>query len=227
MSGWRRQNPDATMEEFDLQLNKMSVSGALFDIVKLCDIAKRVISKYTKEEVYEKSLAWAKKYDKDLEKLLENNKDYSLQVLGIERGNVKPRRDIGKWEDVKENIIYMFDDEYFNHIPKYEFQKIEDKEEIKNIINAYIAKYFDINDDKETWFNKIKDLSEEFGYARETKEFKQNPDSYKGHVGDVSTVIRICLTGRSNTPDMYEIMKVLGEESVIKRLQMAINSLHA
>ena len=99
---WRRQNQDAKMDEFELQLNKMSVSGALFDIVKLCDISKRVISKYTKEEVYEKTLNWAKKYDKSLEELLKNNKEYSLQVLGIERGNVKPRRDISKWEDVKE-----------------------------------------------------------------------------------------------------------------------------
>ncbi len=222
---WRRQNQDSKIEEFDLQLNKMSVSGALFDIVKLCDIAKRVISKYTKEEVYDKALNWAKKYDKDLQILLEENKEYSLQVLGIERGNVKPRRDIGKWEDVKENIIYMYDNEFYKMNPKYEFQKISQKDEIKNIITTYIEKYFNINDDKETWFNKIKDLSEEFGYARETKEYKQNPDSYKGHVGDVSTVIRICLTSRANTPDMYEIMKVLGSDSVIKRLKYAIENI--
>ena len=118
----------------------------------------------------------------------------------------------------------MYDEEYFKEKPQYEFQKISNKEEIQKIINTYIEKYFNINDDKETWFNKIKDLSEEFGYARETKEYKQNPDNFKGHVGDVSTIIRICLTGRANTPDMYEIMKVLGKESVIKRLQIAIDN---
>ena len=217
--GWRRQNPDAKMEEFDLQLNKMSVSGALFDIVKLLDISKRVISKYTSKKVYEEAYMWAEKYDSDLKRLLEKDKEYTLKILGIERGNVKPRKDIAKWSDLKENIIYMYDEEYS---PKYEFQKINDTEEIKNIITAYIEKYYNSEDDKETWFNRIKDLSEEFGYARETKEFKQNPENYKGHVGDISTVIRICLTGRANTPDMYEIMKVLGEKSVIKRLKSAV-----
>lgn len=215
---WRRQNPDSKIEEFDLQLNKMSVSGALFDIVKLCDIAKRVISKYTKEEVYEKALNWAKKYDKELEELLSKNKEYSLNVLGIERGNVKPRRDIGKWEDVKENIIYMYDEEYFKEKPQYEFQKISNKEEIQKIINTYIEKYFNINDDKETWFNKMKDLAEELGYAREVKEYKLEPEKYKGHVGDLSTVIRVKVTGRCNTPDLYEIMKVLGKERILKRI---------
>ena len=97
-----------------------------------------------------------------------------------------------------------------------------DKEEIKNIVNTYIEKYFNISDDKETWFNKMKDLAQEFGYAREVKEFKANPEAFKGHVGDISTVIRISLTGKANTPDMYEIMQVLGKDSVIRRLEKAI-----
>lgn len=219
---WRRQNPDATIEEFDLQLNKMSVSGALFDMVKLLDISKRVISKYTAEKVYDETISWAEKYDTKLKELLENNKEYALEVFGIERGNVKPRRDIAKWSDVKENIEYMYDTEYK---PQYEFQKISEKEEIKNIINTYIEKYYNDDDDKEIWFNKMKDLAEEFGYSREVKEYKQNPDAYKGHVGDISTLIRICLTGRSNTPDMYEIMNVLGKESVINRLKNAIENI--
>ncbi len=219
---WRKQNPDADMEEFELQLNKMSVSGALFDMVKLLDISKRVISKYTATEVYDKATSWASKYDENLKELLEKDKEYTLQVLGIERGNQKPRKDIAKWADLKENIIYLYDEEFFANPVSYEFQKINDKAEIAKIIETYITKHFNVEDDKETWFNKMKDLAEEFGYARETKEFKQNPENYKGHVGDISTVIRICLTGRANTPDMYEIMKVLGKESVIKRLRYAI-----
>lgn len=219
---WRKQNPDAKLGEFDLQLNKMSVSGALFDTVKLSDIAKRVISKYTKEEVYDKTRKWAQKYDQELIDLLEKDKEYTLKVLGIERGNIKPRRDIGKWEDVKENIIYLYDEEFFKDQSCYEFQTTTDKEEIKKIITRYIEKYFNIEDDKETWFNKMKDLAEEFGYAREVKEYKQNPEHYQGHIGDISTVIRICLTKRSNTPDMYEIIQVLGKESVEKRLYQAI-----
>lgn len=219
---WRKQNPDADMKEFELQLNKMSVSGALFDMVKLLDISKRVISKYTASEVYDKAISWSSKYDEKLKELLEKDKNYTLQVLGIERGNQKPRKDIAKWADLKENIIYLYDEEFFKNPVSYEFQKINCKEEITKIVEAYITKYFIIEDNKETWFNKMKDLAEEFGYARETKEFKQNPENYKGHVGDISTVIRICLTGRANTPDMYEIMQVLGKDSVIKRLRHAI-----
>ena len=222
---WRRQNKDAKIEEFDLQLNKMSVSGALFDIVKLLDISKRVISKYTKEKVYNETINWASKYDSKLKELLENNKEYSLKVLGIERGNIKPRRDIAKWSDVKENIIYMYDDEFYKSTPKYEFPQISDMQEIKDIISTYIEKYYNAQDDKETWFNKIKDLAEAFGYAKEVKEYKQNPDAYKGHVGDISTLIRVALTTRTNTPDMYEIMNVLGENSVKERLQYAIKNI--
>ena len=219
---WRKQNKDAKIEEFTLQLNKMGVSGALFDMTKLLDISKTVISKYNKEEVYNEAIKWAEEYDKNLEQLLSKNKEYTLKVLGIERGNVKPRKDISKWSNLEENIEYMYDEIYLNKEHNYEYQNIKDKEEIKKIISLYLEKYFDINDDKQVWFDKIKDLSEELGYAREVKEYKQEPEKYKGHVGDVSTVIRISLTSRANTPDMYEIMQVLGKESVIKRLQKII-----
>ena len=213
---WRRANPDKSIDEFELQLNKMSVSGAVFDMVKLLDVSKNVICKFDAQKIYDEALEWANRYDDELKNLLEN-KEYSLKVLGIERGNVKPRKDISKWSDVKNSIIYMYDEKFKNNTT-YEFQKINDKEEIKNILKLYLEKYFDINYDKQTWFDKIKDLAEEKGYAREVKEYKQNPDKYKGHVGDISTVIRVALTGRCNTPDLYEIMQVLGKESIINRI---------
>ncbi len=218
---WRRANPDKSIDDFDFNLNKMSVSGALFDMIKLLDIGKTVISKMSAEEVYNYALTWAKKYDLELEKMLENE-DYSLKVLGIERGNKKPRKDISKWSEVKENIIYMYDDKFLNEEISYDYAKISDKEEINKILKLYIEKYFDIEHDKENWFNNIKNLAEEVGYAREVKEFKQNPENWPGHVGDISTVIRVALTGRQNTPDMYEIMQVLGKESVVKRLEKAM-----
>jgi len=214
---WRRSNPDKSIDEFELALNKMSVSGAVFDMVKLLDVSKNAISKFSSEKIYEESLKWAQKYDKELEKLLTENKEYSLKILGIERGNVKPRKDIAKWSEVKDIIIYMYDEEFFKNA-KYEFQKINEEGQIKEIIKEYINNYFEISDDKQTWFNKMKDLSEKLGYAREVKEYKNNPEQYKGHVGDISTVIRVVLTGRHNTPDLYEIMQVLGKESVQKRL---------
>ena len=219
---WRRQNPNVSMDEFDFQLNKMSVSGALFDMVKLEDVSKMVISRYTAQDVYDESMKWAKKYDNELAQIL-SDKEYSLKVLGIERGNAKPRKDVAKWSDVKENIIYMYDDKFLNNKQNYPYQVISEKEDIDKILKLYIEKYYNENDDKQTWFDKIKELSGEMGYAKEVKKFKANPGMYKAHVGDVSTVIRVALTGRTNTPDMYEIMKVLGKTSVIKRLEKAIN----
>ena len=217
---WRRQNKDASIEEFDFKLNKMSVSGALFDMVKLQDVSKIVISKMTAEEVYEKSLDWANRHDEELAKMLEN-KEYSLKVLGIERGNTKPRKDIAKWSDVKENIIYMYDDKFLNKEQSYPYQVINDQNDINKILDLYIEKYYNPEDDKQTWFNKIKEIAGEMGYAEEVKEFKANPGMYKAHVGDVSTVLRIALTGRTNTPDMYEIMAVLGKTSMQKRFEKA------
>ena len=144
------------------------------------------------------------------------NKDYSLKVLGIERGNAKPRKDIAKWSDLKNSIIYMY--EFDKENTDFEYQKITDKDEIEKIVKTYFEKYYDENDDKQTWFNKMKDLAEELGYAREVKEYKANPEMYKGHVGDISTVIRVTLTGRCQTPDLYEIMQVLGLDEIKKRI---------
>ena len=217
---WRRQNKDAKIEDFDFSLNKMSVSGALFDMVKLLDVSKIVISKFSAEEVYEKALQWAKTHDEELTKMLEN-KEYSLKIFNIERGNTKPRKDIAKWSDVKDSIIYMYDDKFLNANIEYPYQVINNKEDINKILDLYIEKYYNEEDDKQTWFDKIKELAGEMGYAKEVKEFKQNPEMYKAHVGDVSTVLRVALTGRTNTPDMYEIMQVLGKDSIIKRFTKA------
>ena len=217
---WRRANKDKSIDKFELQLNKMSVSGALFDMVKLLDVGKTVISKFTAEEVYENAFNWAKTYDKELEDMLQN-KEYALKIFGIERGNKKPRKDIAKWSDVKENIEYMYDDKFFAKEQDYPYQVINEKEDVDKILDLYMETYYDENDDKQQWFDKIKELAGELGYAKEVKEYKANPDAYKAHVGDVSTVLRVALTGRTNTPDMYEIMQVLGRESIEKRFDVA------
>lgn len=221
---WRRQNPEKSFEEFDFHLNKMSVSGALFDMIKLLDVSKTVISRFDAEKVYNLSLEWAKRYDKELAQMLEN-KEYSLKVFGIERENKKPRKDIAKWSDVKENIEYMYDEKFENNTDEYPYQVINNKEEIQKILNNYIEKYYSEDDDKQTWFDKIKELSTKLGYAGEVKEFKANPEKYSAHVGDVSTVLRVALTKRTNTPDMYEIMKILGKERIENRFKKAIENL--
>ena len=213
--GWRRANPDKDMSEFKFELSKMGVSGAVFDMVKLLDVSKNVIAKYTARQVYDFVNAWAKQYDSELAKMLENE-EYALKVFGIERENSKkPRKDLSKWAEVKESIRYMYEKP-----TNYDFDKITG-EDAKKVIDEYI-KVYDYNDDKQAWFDKIKDVAEKLGYAREVKEYKQNPENWPGHVGDVSTVIRVVLTGRRNTPDMYEIMQVLGKEEVEKRLNLFI-----
>ena len=219
----KRKDPEAAASYYDEIGVPMSVSGALFDMVKLADVSKIVISRYTSGEVYNESLKWAKKHDEELVEML-SDKDYSLKVLGIERGNAKPRKDIAKWSDVKENIIYMYDNKFLNNKQEYPYQVISDKESINKILELYVEKYYDENDDKQTWFDKIKELAGEMGYAKEVKEFKANPEMYKAHVGDVSTVLRVALTGRTNTPDMYEIMQVLGKESIENRLKKAMEN---
>lgn len=217
---WRKQNPDKSINEFDFQLNKMSVSGALFDMVKLLDVSKNVISKYSAERVYNEASKWAEKYDSELTEMLDD-KDYALKVLGIERGNSKPRKDISKWSDLKDNIIYMYDNK-FDEISEYLFGTISDENEVSKIVKLYVEKYYDESDDKQTWFNKIKDLAEELGYAREVKEYKQEPEKWPGHVGDISTVLRVGLTKRQNTPDLYEIMQVLGRDRVVERFNKLV-----
>ncbi len=219
--GWRKGNKDKDISEFKFELNKMGVSGALFDMVKLLDVSKGVISRYSGSEVLENVLRWSKEYDEELYNLISKDKEYSLKVFNIERGNAKPRKDISKWSEVKNSIIYMFSEE-FEKVTEFEYQKITDENEIKTILSEYINNYFSINDDKQTWFEKMKDLAEKMGYAREVKEYKEHSENYKGHVGDISTVIRVTLTGRANTPDLYEIMQVLGEKEIKSRIERKI-----
>lgn len=217
---WRKQNPYKPIDEFDFKINKMGVSGALFDMVKMLDVSKNVISRYSAQKLYDNVFAWAKEYDNELAKMMED-KEYTLAVLGIERGNVKPRKDISKWADVKDSIIYMYEDKFYNE-EEYNFGKVSDKGEISKILKLYIEKYYNESDDKQTWFDKMKDLAEEVGYAREVKEYKKEPEKWPGHVGYISTVLRVALTKRQNTPDLYEIMQVLGKDIVVKRLNKFI-----
>ena len=139
-----------------------------------------------------------------------------MNILNIERCQKKPRKDIGKYEDIIDNIWYMYDDLYESHPKTYEWQKINDIEEIRKILNTYIEKYLNY-EDKEIWFNNIKELSESLGYCSNMKEYKLNPDKYKGSVADVSTVLRVALTSKSMTPDLYEIMKLLTKDRIIER----------
>lgn len=214
--GWWDQNPTLGIDDFKFDFKKMSVSGSLFDLEKLLNISKSYISRLKASEVYEKSLTWAKEFDTEFATILEKYKDYSISILNIEREQKKPRKDFESFSSIKSNIWYMYD-EYFNNDVTYNFGKITDKEEIKTILKTYIEKYYDAADDKNTWFHKIKDLTEELGYCADMKVYRENPDMYKGSVADISTVIRVAATTSSMTPDLYEILKLLGKDRIISR----------
>lgn len=215
---WRRANKDADINAFPFNLKKMSVSGALFDLVKLTDVSKNVICQMSADEVFELSYEWAKAFDPQLAKLYEQDKAYATAVLNIDRGNKKPRKDIAKWSDIPDYISYMYDETFEEN---YELTGNATEELAVNVLNLY-KDIVDVNDDKDTWFNKIKEICQPVGCTSNVKEYKQNPDAFKGHVGDVSTVIRVALTGRTNTPDLFAITALLGADRVQKRIEKAI-----
>lgn len=213
---WHTANPDKSYLDFNYSPKKMSSSGALYDLDKLINISKNIISKYSKEVLCEKAYNWALSYSSELRELIDQDRDYFMDVINIEREQKKPRKDIAKYEDILDNIWYMYDSLFDKENKVYEYQKITDKNEIRKILKLYMDKYFDVSD-KDVWFNKIKLLCDELGYASNMKEYKENPSRFKGNVADVSTVLRVALTTKSMTPDLYEIMKIIGKDRVYNR----------
>ncbi|MGP1609046.1 MAG: glutamate--tRNA ligase [Clostridium sp.] len=223
---WRKQNPKIDILEFPFALNKMGVSGALFDMVKLKDVCKTYISTLNKDELYAEILEWANNYNNEYAKLITENEELTKNILNIERENIKkPRKDISKYSEVYELTKYMYNDIFKKDPEEYEQIsefKQEKKIEILNILKQYLE-IVDLKDTKEEWFDKVKQLAEKNGYAAIVKEYKQNPEKYKGHVGDIATYIRIVLTKRTNTPDLYEIIKILGKSEIENRIKQYEN----
>ncbi len=218
---WRRANPKADAFSFPFNLKKMSPSGCLFDLVKLNDVSKNVISVMTAETVYGYISAWAEKFDEDFFKVFTANPEKAKAMVNIDRESSKPRKDIAKWSEVKEYFSYMFDEYY---TPSFNLPENIAKEDAKAILENYL-KVYSAEDDKDTWFSKIKDLCEPLGFTPNVKEYKKNPELFKGHVGDVSTVIRLAVTSRKNTPDLCSIMSLLGQDKVSERINKVINEL--
>lgn len=217
---WRRANKDAALSEFPFNLKKMSVSGALFDLAKLNDVSKNVISVMSAETVYERTENWAKLYKPEFHALITKDAERTKQILNIERETPKPRKDIAKWSDVPDYVEYFYDEIY---TPNYDLPENIDKADAVSVLKAYKEAY-NPADDKDAWFQRIKDLCEPLGFTPNVKEYKQNPDAFKGHVGDVSTIIRVATTGRTNTPDLHAILAILGENTVMARIDAAINA---
>ncbi len=211
---FRRANKNAPWTDFKLEMNKMSNSGALFDLIKLNDICKNKIATYTAKKVYELATDWAKEYDSELYALLTRDEEYSVKMFDFDRNPDKPRKDIGKFSEVRDAFSFMFDELFDGKYDEIENVTSDDK---LAILNDY-ADMYDETQENQDWFNTLKDLAEKNGFAREVKEYKQNPEMYKGHVGDVSNIIRVAVTGRTKSPDLYSIMKTLGKDRVLSRI---------
>lgn len=218
---WRRANPDKSYKDFKFNLKKMSVSGALVDSDKLNDVSKTVISKLDSGTVYNKLTDWAKEFDPEFYEILTENPDYTRAMLSIDRDVPKPRKDIAKWSEAKEYFSYFFDKLY---TPDFTLPNNIAPADAAEFLKKYKSVY-NSSDDRQQWFDRIKQIAPEIGFAAETKQYKADPQSFKGHAGDLSTVLRIAVTGRRNTPDLCSIMQVLGYDTCISRIDAAINSL--
>ncbi len=216
--GWFLQNQDKDYQEFSFSFNKMCTSGgSLFDIEKLINISKNYLSRLKAEEVFANLDNWSKEFDNEFNQLIKQYREYTISVLNIEREQKKPRKDFACYSEIKENIWYMYD-ELFSDID-FDFSFLKHEEDAKKIVSTYLSDFFDINDDKETWFNKIKELTEKMGYNTNMKEYKENPDEFRGSIADISNVIRVSLTTKLTTPDLFEIIKILGNERVCERFK--------
>lgn len=219
---WRMTNPYKSYRDFFIHTDKMNASGALLDMRKLNDISKDVVSRLSGKKVFDYLYSWSREYDSELYTLIDKNKEYTVNILNLGRTIEKPRKDISKWSDVK-NMFSFFYDELFEMdvLHGYDLPKNININSAKEIVLGF-SKTYKFYSDKETWFNGIKELAEELGFAKEMKQYKVNPSSYKGHVGDLAMVIRVAITNRTNTPDLFDIMKVMGETRVFERLQKFI-----
>lgn len=215
---WRRMNKTEPIEKFPFNLKKMSVSGALFDNVKLTDVSKNVISLMPADKVFELSYAWAKEYQPQLAELFAQDEAKATAILNIDREGKKPRKDIAKWSDVLDYVSYMYDETF---VPNYELNGNATPALAVKVIEEYI-KVVNFDDDKDAWFGRMKDICPLVGCTPNVKEYKAEPEKFEGHVGDVSTIIRVALTGRTNTPDLFAITALLGEDTVKARLNSAL-----
>lgn len=218
---WRLANPTAPMGDFQFTTKKMGNSGSLFDIDKLKDVSKNTISVMSADQVYDEVTAWAKDFDPQLYTLLTADQQKAKAIFAIGRGGAKPRKDIAIWSEVKDYVAFFYE-ELFTAASEYP-ENVSTQDAL-DILTQYRSLYSPA-DDGETWFNKVRELGESLGFAAKPKDYKKNPDQYKGHVGDVSQVIRLAITGRTNSPDLCSVMQILGEEVCQQRLAQAIELL--
>jgi glutamyl-tRNA synthetase len=214
---WRMTNKEASYKEFPFKATNMGNSGAMFDLAKFNDVSKNIISTMTADEVYDGVSAWAQENDGDFYKILTSDADYAKAYFAIGRGGKKPRKDFACWSEVKAFVSYYYDSMFEM---EEAFPENVSADERKQMLAEYAAMY-DEADDNNMWFEKIKTLSEKYGYTSDMKAYKAQPEAFKGNITDVSNVIRVAITGRTNSPDLCTVMQVIGKERVIARINAA------
>ena len=218
---WYLQNTDKSISDFEFSFDKQAIGGTSFDEAKLVNLCKTYFSRKSGEDVYSETLEWAKKHDKEYAKLLEENKDDMIKFLSIEKDGPRPRKDISMYSEVKEEFSYAIDSMFIEE--KYKKNESE-KEYDVDLVNDYVDNYLDLDVTNEEWFNKVREFAISKGYAASPKDYKKEPEKYKGHVGDICEAIRVMITGRLKSPDLFSIMKILGEERIKSRIELYKNS---
>ena len=213
---WYLSHPDKNIFDFEFCFDKQAIGGTSFDEAKLVNLCKTYFSRKSGEEVYEETLSWAKKHDKEYAKLLDENKEDMIAYLNIEKDSDRPRKDISKYSDVKEEFSYAIDSLF----EKEKYSKYDgDKNYDVDLILDYVQHVLDLDVSNEEWFAGIKEFSLKNGYAASPKDYKKDPNSYQGHVGDICEAIRVMITGRTKSPDLFSIMKILGKDKILSRIQ--------
>ena len=217
---WRRANPDAAADAFKFSPKKLNPAGSLFDYAKLTDVSKNVISRMDAPKVYQLLTEWAKEFDPDFWEKLAADAEFATKILAIGRGGKKPRKDLAVWKDAKPYMGFFYDE--YLEAPVFD-EKFE-KATIAEALNRFLEK-FDIADDSNIWFEKVKEITNDMGFTTDMKAYKADPAAFKGTVADISTFIRQATTGKTNSPDLYTVMQILGYERTVERIRTVLNSL--
>ena len=217
---WRRANADAAADTFKFNAKKLNPAGSLFDYAKLTDVSKNVISRMDASKVYQLLVEWAEEFDADFASKLKSDADFATKILAIGRGGKKPRKDLAVWKDAKPYMGFFYDE----YLEAPVFDEKFDKATVAEALNRFLDA-FDIADDANTWFNKVKDITEDMGFTTDMKAYKADPSAFKGTVADISTFIRQATTGKTNSPDLYTVMQILGYERTVDRIKAVLNTL--
>ena len=215
---WRKNNPDLNYTEFPFSVKKIGVTNPMFDFMKINDISKTIISKYSAQKVYGDLLAWAKEWDEEKVSIIEANKDILINALSIDRGGERPRKDITYMSEILDLYNYV--------LPNFEINKeIElgavDKNKLLEFLKYYSSNYSQLESNQD-WFNDLKEKALKFNFV-DNKMYKQNPTTFAGSVSDAAKFVRVAITGRENSPELFSIMKILGTNECVERINKLIS----